>query len=173
MSQAYTLGMVGHLPQGASQDPLLLAALEGVVYRPVPAWLGAFSFWWRGKLAFHADDKPRGLPDLIWSEALRLATLVPQVKFNALFVQRYQPGQNVEAHRDPRNNLDATVIGLYGNFGHTTLWVEGTGTAVQRPGDVFVLPCTIAGKQGPRHRMDWPEGPWPGARYAIILNRIE
>lgn len=160
--------------RGAARNtPELVSALNRVITRPVPEWLGDFRFWW-GKNCLSDGKRPPWLSELIWNEALHLQQACPTVKFNTLFLQRYEPGQAVFEHRDPRNNLDATVIGLYGSFGSTILTVDGV-PCIQTPGDVWMLPCTINGKQGPRHKMDWPH-PLPAdvsTRFAIILNRLE
>jgi hypothetical protein len=158
--------------------PELLEALEGIDYRASPSWLGTFGFrmWtWkqgpedRGIAVLRGDGR---LPCQVWNAAFKMAAAyeTPQI-WNTLFVQRYEPGQNVKPHRDPRNNTGETLIGLVGTFRATLLRVEDRWYA-QEPGDVFVLPCTIAGKQGPVHEMEWPEGV-TGTRYAIILNTIE
>ena len=153
----------------ASQSDELLADLAAVSYRPAPSWLGSFQFRMYKPIAL-AQPCPVWVYDSVWEEARRLAQAVPEQHFNTLFVQRYLPGQNVRSHRDPRNNVGYTVIGLYGDFTATRFRVEETW-AEQRPGDVFVLPCTIAGVQGPQHGMQWLPGS-TGTRYAIILNTI-
>ena len=158
----------------AHNTPKLIEALGRTVTRPVPAWLGNFRFWWRKGLDLSPKGLPQGLSSLIWDEALFLQQACPTVKFNTLFVQRYEPGESVASHRDPKNNLDATVIGLYGTFGSTTLTVDGVQHP-QFPGDVWALPCTINGRRGPLHRVDWPNPipPSVSTRFAIILNRLE
>ena len=104
----------------------------------------------------------------------------PAVRFNCLFVQRYAPGEGVSVHRDPLNNLDGTLIALYGGFGVTHLHVMGgpgaDHTFVQCPGDVYYLPCTDpkTNARGPAHAMVWPtdRSPTVTDRFAVILNRI-
>lgn len=148
-------------------NPRLLAILGALVYRPVPLWLGHFEFKLFGT-AYGRDYGPP--PPEIAAEVTRLAALVPGQMWTTTFIQRYLPGVNVRSHRDPKNNVGYTVIGLYGDFTPTRLTVAGQEYE-QHPGSAWVLPCTIAGVQGPLHRMEWPEGA-KGIRYAIILNTI-
>lgn len=158
-----------------STSPRLQAILGMLPYRPVPAWLGDFEF----KLYGTAYGRDHGkAPDEIEVEAQKLAALVPGQQWTTTFIQRYHPGSGVKPHRDPRNNLGFTVIGLYGDFTPTWFTVrqpDGSDlTLEQAPGDVLVLPCTIEGVQGPLHSMGWSTtvNPLKGPRYAIILNTI-
>lgn len=159
-------------PVQVSSDPELVKDLASVAYRPSPSWLGSF-----GLKMHRGVDLGRSCPthiyESVWEEARRLAEAVPRQKFNTLFLQKYVAGQEVKPHRDPRNNLGYTVVGLYGDFEVTYLMLGPQEDAVpQRPGDVFVLPCTIDGRQGPLHAVRWPSGS-RGTRYAIILNTID
>jgi hypothetical protein len=102
-----------------------------------------------------------------------LRTLVPNQSFNTVFIQSYEPGQCVKPHRDPRNNVGQTVIGLFGDNWETLLSVDSEETQFRQfPGDVFILPCTIDGVQGPRHAVNWAINSGNGIRHAIILNTI-
>lgn len=177
----------------ASNKSELLTELKSLRYGPAPKWLGRF-----GYLKFTGTRTAAGvwyddleLPTQVRAEAEHLQRAIPpseRVTWNTVFVQKYEPGEGVTAHRDPRNNVGHTAIGLYGDFEATYLHVWGPvdgfpapargvklTTLTQRPGDVWVLPCTLAGNQGPQHAMSWPtsgDGS-DGARYAIILNTIQ
>jgi hypothetical protein len=155
--------------RGAVQTtPELLQVLESLRYRSVPKWLGLFRF----HVYKLKEGDLSGLPALIRAEVTKLMTLAEPQEWNTVFVQHYFPGEGVLPHRDPKNNLDHTVIGLYGENYETALRVD-MEWAAQHPGDVFVLPCTLAGKQGPIHEMRWPEDCSAYSdRYAIVLNRI-
>lgn len=151
-------------PLRAGSNPDLLDELSCVSYRRSPPFLGAFGFRMykpmRAALSWTA----------IWGEVAHLAQAVPDQLFNTVFFQRYEPGQNVLPHRDPMNNVGYTVIGLYGEFTPTQLRVD-RDWFTQESGQVWVLPCTLNGVQGPQHEMRW-EPNSIGTRYAIILNTI-
>ena len=149
--------------------PELVRTLEGLSYRPAPDWLGNFQMAIFGRAYGRSCGSP---PELILREITELGSIVDQ-RWTTAFVQRYTPGQCVRPHRDPKNNIGYSVVGLYGDFTPTRLRV-GEHWFVQGPGDVFVLPCTISGKQGPEHEVLWESGlVMPsGTRYAIILNTI-
>lgn len=161
-----------HKPDSGS--PELIAELDRVPYRPAPNWLGNFTFWWRGSLDLTQVQPPPGFFPLIWGEVQWLKKLKPEITFNTVFVQRYEPNQNVKAHRDPKNNKDVTIISLYGDF-ELTYFRSGNEVYEQKPGDIFIQDCTKNGVQGPVHEMWWPQTTprGKGTRYAIILNRIE
>lgn len=157
--------------------PELIGALETISYRQVPFWLGDFSFKMvrRTVMGDCLAACLRSFHPLIQTQIKKLASFsMPTQHFNTVFIQRYEPGQNVKAHCDPKNNTGQTIIGLYGNDWVTDFGVYEKGElrfTTQHPGDVTVLPCTINGVQGPKHKMQWRSG--DGIRYAIILNTIE
>ena len=142
---------------------------EDTPLRPCPKWLGNFSFrQWGGK---HPDPFPfpAGLAELVPT----LEALVPAQKFNTVFLQRYERGQAVYEHRDPKNNLGHTVIGLFGEWtGGTSIISFGdddVNTFDLQPGNALVMACTIDGKQGPLHSVS---PVLSGTRWALILNTI-
>lgn len=147
-------------------DQQLLNALETCSLRPAPTWLGSFDFQMHKSL-----DK---LPTAIANEFEKLNSLVPAQKFNTWFVQRYEPKQNVFAHRDPKNNKDMTIVSLYGETWQTILTVDGTRYN-QSPGQIFIFPTTINNQQGPVHSVAWAQEtskPFT-TRWALICNTIE
>ena len=153
-----------------------LAALEvwaaTLTYRPVPAWLGNFSF----RLFGEAYGKTHGLlPQDIRELVDRMMGVVPDQKFTTVFVQRYREGELVRPHRDPRDNVGYTLIAVLGDFEGAETKIYGDdddgSTKIQlRRGDLFRLPCTIGGVQGPKHEVS---AVTRGTRYALILNTIE
>lgn len=143
----------------------LMNAFDSIKYRPVPIWLGEFTFSMHKKL-----DK---LPVLIQQEINNLAALVPDQDFNTYFIQKYEAGQNVFPHRDPKNNVGYTIIGVYGGF-YPTPWSEYTRTKERyqiHSGDTLIQECTINNQQGPQHSVTWSKDA-TGTRYCIILNTI-
>ena len=90
-------------------------------------------------------------------------------EFNTVFLQRYERGQYVRSHRDPTNNLGYTVIATFGQWEGGVTTVEGADPFRMRPGDLVVLPCTIAGRRGPLHSVSRIE---KGIRWTLILNTI-
>ena len=157
--------------------PELISELEKLQLRPVPNWLGDFKF--RMIKRFTENNAFSEFHTVIQCELIKLAALVPDQQFNTVFIQRYEPGQAVHQHRDPRNNIGHTVIGLYGtnwktHFIHYTRGPTNPDTFIQRPGDVMVVPCTLGGVQGRPHEMYWAEDHQDEmtTRWAIILNTI-
>lgn len=148
----------------ASGDEALLEELKAIRFRPSPQFLGRFDFAMFPLNAFRPGTR-------LAAEVQHLAAAVPGQAFNTVFVQKYTYRSGVRPHRDPKNNVGHTVIGLYGHFRGTRLRV-GSDWFEQEPGQVWVLPCTIDGVQGPEHEIMWrTEG--AGVRYALILNTIE
>ena len=135
-------------------------ALERLPYRASPEFLGEFGF-----LSYKRfSHTPNALHGLLG----RLQDLVPEHRFNRVFIQRYREGEFVRPHRDPINNVGVTVIAIFGEFEGAESSVEGE-TFTLSDGDVLVLDCTINGKQGPVHEVSPVLG---GTRYALILNTI-
>ena len=134
-------------------------------FKPVPRWLGNFSFKMFGKAYRRNYGRT---PEPLRTAAVELASLRPQQVFTTVFLQRYTVGQQVLAHRDPRNNVGVTVIGVFGDFTGAVSHV-GNESLQLNSGDVLVLPCTINGVQGPRHSVSPVTS---GTRYALILNTI-
>lgn len=138
-----------------------LWVMPWVQWRPCPNWLGDFKF--------HII-KPVHLPAQLSHVYDKLKTLVPEQKFNTVFLQKYDKGQSVKPHRDPKNNLGYTLIAPVGHWegGETVL---GKKTRFRlKPGDVLKLRCQVRGLQRPLHRMTPIIS---GTRYAIILNTVE
>jgi hypothetical protein len=133
--------------------------------RPCPPWLGNFSFRIYGDVygRYHGE-----LPLNLRIQAQRMAQLVPNEVFNACFLQRYRAGELVKPHRDPANNINCTLIGIFGDFQGATTTVAGKEFQV-RAGDVVKLPCTVNGVRGPEHQVSAVTS---GTRWALILNAI-
>ncbi len=130
-----------------------------------PNWLGKF----RLKQTLR-NKAPKKFENII----RKMEALVPDQRFNSVFFQTYTPGDSVNKHRDPKNNVGKTIIAIFGSFdgGYTTIH-DDDGTSFQfklQDGDVLVLDCTIDGKQGPLHEVSEITS---GCRYAIILNTID
>jgi hypothetical protein len=99
--------------------------------------------------------------------------IVEYQKFNTVFLQRYDVGDFVRLHRDPKNNTGYTIIAVLGDF-------DGAETTIHRgdvserftlqAGDVLVLPCYMNDIQGDSHEVSPVTR---GTRYAIILNTIQ
>lgn len=140
----------------------LIEHAEDVHMRPCPMWLGNFSFKMWGKRY--------GKPPEVWLEAAQvLRQLVPNQTFNTLYLQRYEKGQQVYRHRDPRNNVGYTIIWVFGEFTGAKLTVDGRRCEVPRD-HAFVLPCTINGVQGPPHSVSPVTS---GTRWTFILGTTE
>jgi hypothetical protein len=145
------------------QQRALEAVAADLSYRPCPRWLGNFSF------ATFGGRYP-ALPESLTFFVAHLATLVPDVAFNTVFVQRYCAHEFVGEHRDPKNNLDVTIIAPVGTWTGGESIIMGTGRFAVAPGDALVLNCWREGKSAPpRHALSKIES---GTRYALILNRI-
>lgn len=138
-----------------------MKAFERLPYRPVPDFLGEFSFC--------TYNSTGALPRVFAPLAQDLATFADHQRFNAAFIQRYQPEDFVLWHRDPRNNIDHTLIAIFGEFTGAISDVDGIHFQLTH-GDVLKLPCTINGVQGPPHSVS---PVLSGTRYALILNTIE
>jgi hypothetical protein len=153
----------------------LVPVLARLRYRKSPSFLGHFALWSRSVVGLNRA-RPRGVPDLLWLEVQALAQFFPYQEFNRIFVQCYFPGQGVRRHRDPASNKGHTVLGLYGDFSTTRLVVGQKKVRgvkdrefLQQPGEVYALPCTQGGLQGPYHEVNWVGAP-RGTRYAVILS---
>ena len=144
----------------------LVEATKNVFFRSVPSWLGNFKF----KIFGQTYGKDHGLPPLpILIQARKLRSLVPEQKFNTIFLQKYEVGAQVLPHRDPKNNTGHTIIGVFGEFTGAKTKVD-TQEYQLYSGDVMILPCTIGSIQGPQHQVSAVES---GTRFALILNTIE
>lgn len=149
----------GFLPE--SDLELLRKAAGDVSYRPCPAWLGNFQF--------KIYDKNSGPPkNEVLYVAEKLTTLVDEQTFNTVFLQKYEEGEEVFPHWDPRTNVGYTVIAPFGNFEGATHTIDGEEIQVN-PGDVLVQQCTIGYGMGPKHSVSAVE---KGTRFALILNTI-
>lgn len=136
-------------------------ALERLPYRAAPEFLGEFGFIPYKRIA----QTPNALHGLL----SRMQALVPDQRFNRVFIQRYCEGEFVKPHRDPINNVGVTIIAIFGEFEGAESNIEGETFSLV-DGDVLVLDCTINGKQGPVHEVS---PVLSGTRYALILNTIE
>jgi len=139
---------------------------EELRYRPVPSWLGNFTFHVFGR----SNGKDCGpAPEAILVILRRIGTLVPGQTWTTIFAQKYETGNYVKSHRDPRNNVGKTLISVVGTFTGAETTVDGVQLTMTR-GDVLELDCTINGVQGPRHAVS---PVLSGVRYAAILNTLE
>jgi hypothetical protein len=147
------------LPQ--SDLDILLKEAEEVTYRPCPGWLGNFNF--------KVYDKRSGPPSTgILYVAEKLTDLVDEQTFNTVFLQKYEAGEFVREHQDPRNNVGDTIIACFGDFDGATHTIDGEEVQVF-PGDVLVQQCTVGYSMGPKHSVSEVID---GVRYALILNTI-
>lgn len=137
-------------------------AARGIPLRPCPRWLGNFSFrFWGG-----GTPDPVPFPAELASLVVALEEQVPTQDFNTVYLQRYERGQEVRPHRDPRSNVGYTVIGTFGKWEGGITSVFGAESFQMRAGDAAVLPCTISGVQGPQHQVTPVKR---GTRWALIL----
>jgi hypothetical protein len=139
-------------------------------YKPVPEWLGNFSFRMFGT----AYGKEHGtLPVAIEPIARRLMEIVPEQSWTTIFIQRYLVGEQVHTHRDPRNNHGQTCVAVFGSWRGAVSSVAASDPRYRKfrleRGDVLVLPTTIDGQQGPEHSVSPVK---IGIRYAFVLNTI-
>ncbi len=141
-------------------------AIKEIAFRKVPNFLGDFTFSCFGG---PYGQKKSAVPADVLNVAHQLALLHPEQTFNTLFLQRYQLGQSVKRHRDPRNNVGHTLILALGEFEGATTSVQGETPFTLKHGDVLRLPCTINGIQGPPHEVSAITS---GERFALILNTI-
>ncbi len=147
------------LPEGDIR--LLQEEAEKISYRPCPVWLGNFTF--------RTYDKKSGPPsENVLYVAQKLTDLVEDQTFNVVFLQKYEEGQEVYSHWDPRNNVGHTIIVPFGNFEGATHTIDGEEVKVE-PGDVLIQQCTIGYSMGPKHSVSAVES---GTRFALILNTI-
>lgn len=149
------------------EQNLVIEELKALTYRPVPHWLGNFQF------TIFGGTTGRKAPAAVRAAAIKVMKLHPEQKFNTLFCQRYEVGQSVKEHRDPKNNIGHTLVCVFGEFEGAASYIKpATGTKVLflGAGDVLSLACTIDGKQGPPHSVSPVTS---GTRYAVILNTIE
>ena len=136
-------------------------ALERLPYRAAPEFLGKFGLIPYKRIS-HTPDALHGIIS-------RMQALVPEQRFNRVFIQRYREGEFVRPHRDPINNVGVTIISVFGEFEGAETNIEGETFFLQN-GDTLVLDCTIDGKQGPVHEVS---PVLSGTRYALILNTIQ
>lgn len=155
----------------------ILATLESeaakIKYRPCPNWLGNFQF----KIYNEKESPSEELMVVAKSilkeleERSKAATPIQEAGkqiFNTIFVQKYESGEFVKPHRDPRSNVGYTVIIPFGEYTGGKHLIEGKEAEVN-PGDVLIMPCTIGYSMGPRHSLSEIES---GTRYALIFNTI-
>jgi hypothetical protein len=143
-----------------SQQQQIAEILSRRFYRPCPAFLGHFDY--------SKFTNIQGLGSELIEVILLLSSLVPSQEFNTVFIQRYLAGAFVAGHRDPRNNLDKTVVSIFGHFDGAISQCADFRYRLDS-GDVAIQDCTINGEQGPYHSVDSVTS---GVRYAIILNTI-
>lgn len=136
-----------------------------VEWRAVPKWLGNFNFCIYGE----SGGKNRGsLPPDLQALADKMQKLVPEQEFTTAFLQKYEKGEFVKPHRDPRNNLGYTIIAVFGEFEGAES-VVGKKRLQLRTGDVLVQRCNLNKLPRPLHRVSEVTS---GTRYALILNTI-
>lgn len=140
------------------------AELAKLAYRSAPHFLGNF------RAAMYGDVYGRkvAIPSRLQPYFDKFAALVPNQKFNVLFVQKYPTGASVKPHKDPKNNTGKTIVFVCGGFTGATTTVENKTFQLVR-GDCLIQDCSINGKQGPRHQVSEVLS---GTRYAFILNTI-
>ena len=137
---------------------------------PAPHWLGRFSLATYGNYRSVHRELPHSVKSLAYAmvEAGEKHYNLPRNMWTTCFVQRYDSGSFVGGHRDPWDNLDATLILAIGQFEPSRHMVNGHAEW-QAPGEMLMLPCTREKARGPWHSMD---PIFKGTRYAIILNKI-
>lgn len=129
-----------------------------------PAFLGNFGY--------EMYRAPRMVPIYLRDACKKLAALVPEQRFNTIFIQSYAPGTSVNRHRDPRSNIGYTIIAPFGLYEGAESTVELPGEVVKytaRPGQAVIQACTINGVQGPYHSVAEIKSSY---RFAIILNTL-
>jgi len=134
-------------------------------YRRCPKWLGNFSM-----IKFDLKQaKKENIPPVVLRIAEKVLGVIEiKQNFNTIFIQKYEPGQYVKPHYDPRNNVGHTVIIPFGEFegGVSTVNSE---SFLLKPGNILIQQCTIGYSIGPRHSISAIES---GTRYALIFNTI-
>lgn len=158
--------MFKHYPLFLECSGLELEASD-IQLRSSPQWLGGFGFRIYG---MYGGRNYGRTPKLLRRQAERMKQLVPDQFFTTLFLQRYKQDEQVLPHRDPRNNVGYTIISTFGTWTGATTHIQGQEPVQMQAGSTMVLPCTINGKQGPRH---WVTPVTSGTRYALILNTIQ
>jgi len=141
------------------------AYLLKMKFNPAPGFLGNF-----GYLKFTGERK---VDIALRPICKKLADLVPEQKFNTVFIQSYKLGATVNRHRDPRNNTGYTIIAPFGIWTGAESTCElpgGIHKYTAKPGQAVVQTCTINGVQGPYHSV---APVTMGHRFCIILNTIE
>jgi len=140
-----------------------MVALQQIIYKPCPAFLGNFGISYYG----HPYGRGNKIPEELRPLAQKMASLHPEQKFNAAFIQRYPCDAFVKPHKDPMTNIGYTLILVLGDFDGPVSQVQGYEDVVLQNGDMMSLECTIDGVQGPLHRVSPVTC---GVRYALILN---
>jgi len=138
----------------------VVSILRRIKYRPCPSFLGHFEYSKWISLNYLESD----LADVI----LRLTEIIPGQTFNTVFIQRYLDHSFVMRHRDPLNNLDKTVVAVFGQFTGAISDYDGFQYSA-KSGDVIIQDCTINNVQGLPHSVS----AIVGERYALILNTIQ
>lgn len=150
-------------------DKLLRAARKQIPQlRGSPLWLGDFQMQ---KWELDTAQIPGALVPFV----AKLASVAPPpFPYNYVFLQRYEVGEGVRWHRDPRNNLWGTLIAPFGEYTGAETSIryqpeEEAETCQVLPGTALWLPCTVSGRQGPHHSVS---NVTSGERWALILNTI-
>lgn len=151
-----------YLPKfmGQHESDSMVNVFKSWKWRPVPTWLGNFQF-----SMFSNLRKVPAEAELLFGI---LSLLVPEQKFNTLFVQKYEVGQQVLPHRDPKNNYGATIIAYFGIWtgGETTI----EGEKIQpKHRDVVIQRCNYENLPRPLHEVSPIIS---GTKYSFILNTI-
>jgi hypothetical protein len=143
-----------------------LESIAGSVkYRPCPYWLGNFNF-----KVFNEKSLPEQEHLIVFDEALALAVSIADIKqdFNTIFIQKYEIGELVRPHKDPRSNVGYTIVIPFGEFKGATNTIEEDELIIE-PGDFLVQECTNGFSMGPKHSVSAVQS---GTRYALIFNTI-
>lgn len=140
-------------------------SMLAIKFRPCPKWLGNFRF------AMYREGIEKLPVFRIQLGASRLRRYLPNNQtHNTLFIQKYEKGEEVKPHRDPKNNRGYTAITVFGNFEGAETIIEGNQRIQMHSGDVLVLRCNHNGLPRPLHRVSPVT---KGIRYALIINQIE
>jgi hypothetical protein len=136
-----------------------------IEWQRCPKWLGNFASRPYGEISGKSFGR---LPRDIKMMTDRMAALVPGQHFTTAFIQKYEVGQGVKPHRDPKSNLGYTVLGAFGEW-------EGAETVLEkhrftlRSGDALVQRCYIKSRRRPLHRVSEVT---KGIKYSLIINTI-
>ena len=127
----------------------IIAFIDSLSMKTAQPWLGRF----RIKGYYDNSIKQTELSD-IFDKFCTLNQDVYVQDFNTVFLQKYPEGSYVNEHKDPKNNVGYTLIGIFGDFEGAETDVEGNKVRVE-PGQILAMPCTIDGVKGPKHSVKY------------------